>query len=1229
MQYRGGDKDYDKERTERDVVGKVDYRLDTRTSDRVLQPKKEVIEDGKLISPLSTELKVPTPSTTHAPSTGITPVSATSSRPYSPPPPLQPQPPSGPRAITGAPPPTGPRGGPPPTGPRAGVGGESRKDADRKWGSKERGGSAEYWNNAPQPQPQQHPHSQPPSQSVPVKQPALGPTVTRLDAIGHVHPDRIREIETAVKGEDDRDRTHAHIPQHVPEQPTSFGGAEPTVSSAGTEVWTTPTHPAQRASSTTLSGPSRPGSSSSSRQGFSNILNPVNGPSYGSANSTHNSTQPTPTAPSGGSSSPTKSIQPPTAPRALQASAARGSYWRGRTNFRSGSGFGGPSVKREVGDDGGVMGGYRGGRGNGGMSMGMGVRDSGSMGRGMDRGRRGSRPGMEAERPAAREDVEMVDAHVKAKEEKRSEVSPKEVKDTEVAEAVKPILEKKEPISEKLLLLPPLQSQSLPTPVVKIEDDLEEEDDDISLTQADVALKIADIDKEIELLTTKLVELAKRKADHTAEVAKIDREIAAEAEAEAEAARSRSPKTMEPEVKVAVEEIVVEMKLDMQQLQRLGSQQQQLEEDYDMQKHEKEELLHQEERKQEERVEQQLQAQLHQQQNQQEMDFDHSGEVLRALSISPSPSPSVSNSPTSSEAASIESECDESLRNGSNNRDPAHPDLPFLRPGPPMKPSDYDFFRTNIEEHEHIRELIIAHISEERKAAYEKETSLKRKFKELFEPWYEKCQDMDKDATRKKKGTSEPAEMGASPVLTTVVAPETVGRRAGRNAPSDVVRSEAEMEQVLKGLAEEEQQKAADTKAKDQNAREAVVPDMIMDPSEMLIFKDTNRLLRTDEEILAVFQFDVPADNWDEMEQKLFCERYAQSPKQWGKIAQGIEGRDFKACILHYYMTKKTCNYKELVRGPGKRGARKGKRKQASNQRAGRSALIADLGRRGGVGTGEDDEGADSEDVTPAAITETGRPKRAAAPVFGGDTSNSNNSNNTDAETIGINGGSAKRGGRDSKGGDDDGEKTEKGTKRPRGGNNAGRGGGQKRVKTPANTAIQPSTPVPIPPVLAPVPEKIEKKEDKKKEDFREREFDAAGILPANIEILPEPMVVEDKKPVIVQQLNLQAQIATEQSPTPIQQLPALSTTPVPLPQPSTPTPKKEKGSEKPVAQTSSYWSVPEQSDFPQLLASFGTNWAMISQRLASKTTVMVSKTLRAGLPDFVEVNLSFRFIGS
>jgi hypothetical protein len=42
--------------------------------------------------------------------------------------------------------------------------------------------------------------------------------------------------------------------------------------------------------------------------------------------------------------------------------------------------------------------------------------------------------------------------------------------------------------------------------------------------------------------------------------------------------------------------------------------------------------------------------------------------------------------------------------------------------------------------------------------------------------------------------------------------------------------------------------------------------------------------------------------------------------------------------------------------------------------------------------------------------------------------------------------------------------------------------------------------------------------------------------------------------------------------------------------------------------QPTSYWSVPEQRDFPRLLAHFGRDFEGISNFMKTKTTVMVSK---------------------
>jgi len=48
--------------------------------------------------------------------------------------------------------------------------------------------------------------------------------------------------------------------------------------------------------------------------------------------------------------------------------------------------------------------------------------------------------------------------------------------------------------------------------------------------------------------------------------------------------------------------------------------------------------------------------------------------------------------------------------------------------------------------------------------------------------------------------------------------------------------------------------------------------------------------------------------------------------------------------------------------------------------------------------------------------------------------------------------------------------------------------------------------------------------------------------------------------------------------------------------------------------QPTSYWSVPEQRDFPLLLAHFGKDWEGISNFMKTKTTVMVGLSFHVGL---------------
>ncbi|KAH7348119.1 hypothetical protein BKA66DRAFT_576307 [Pyrenochaeta sp. MPI-SDFR-AT-0127] len=98
-----------------------------------------------------------------------------------------------------------------------------------------------------------------------------------------------------------------------------------------------------------------------------------------------------------------------------------------------------------------------------------------------------------------------------------------------------------------------------------------------------------------------------------------------------------------------------------------------------------------------------------------------------------------------------------------------------------------------------------------------------------------------------------------------------------------------------------------------------------------------------------------------------------QYAKKWGKLAEvlykevGTE-RTYKDCINHYYATKWGREYKGKIKG--KRG---GVRKRGGGVARNRGA-IANMDRSENPG----------EDGLPLPVTETGRPRRSAAPTFGG-----------------------------------------------------------------------------------------------------------------------------------------------------------------------------------------------------------------------------------------------------
>lgn len=236
------------------------------------------------------------------------------------------------------------------------------------------------------------------------------------------------------------------------------------------------------------------------------------------------------------------------------------------------------------------------------------------------------------------------------------------------------------------------------------------------------------------------------------------------------------------------------------------------------------------------------------------------------------------------------------------------------------------------------------------------------------------------------------------------------GRRHG-----DLVTTEAEFEEILKTLGKELDE---DPMVRAQKVS-AKIPDLILDPVErdVVKFMDANNLVENKKAWADRVKSDF-FDDFSESEHDLFTEAFIRYPKRFGAISRYMGGlRTAEECVIHYYITKKAVNYKLLVAQYKKKTAKKGGRRAKVKKSASLASIptsasvdadpemaniektpillseIADtpigavqasvLGSETPL-EAEIKEPAPLEAAPEEVYTDTGRRKRAAAPVFEG-----------------------------------------------------------------------------------------------------------------------------------------------------------------------------------------------------------------------------------------------------
>lgn len=119
------------------------------------------------------------------------------------------------------------------------------------------------------------------------------------------------------------------------------------------------------------------------------------------------------------------------------------------------------------------------------------------------------------------------------------------------------------------------------------------------------------------------------------------------------------------------------------------------------------------------------------------------------------------------------------------------------------------------------------------------------------------------------------------------------------------VKSEADMEEIMDNLQE---QAMEDKKMRSY----AVIPPILLDAKERKITYQNNNGHVEDME--AVYRSRKHMNIWTQSEKEIFKEKYLQHPKNFGVIASYLDRKTVSDCVQYYYLSKKTENYKQLLR---------------------------------------------------------------------------------------------------------------------------------------------------------------------------------------------------------------------------------------------------------------------------------------------------------------------------
>ncbi|XP_056602193.1 nuclear receptor corepressor 1 isoform X3 [Triplophysa dalaica] len=225
------------------------------------------------------------------------------------------------------------------------------------------------------------------------------------------------------------------------------------------------------------------------------------------------------------------------------------------------------------------------------------------------------------------------------------------------------------------------------------------------------------------------------------------------------------------------------------------------------------------------------------------------------------------------------------------------------------QPSDTKVYHDNIKTNQVMRKKLILFFKRRNHARKQREQNICQRYDELMTEWEKKVERMENNPRRKAKDsrTREYYERQFPEIRKQREQQERfqrVGQR-GTGLSATIARSEHEISEIIDGLSEQENNEK-------QMRQLSVIPPMMYDSEQRRVkFINMNGLMEDPMKVYKSRQF---MNVWSEHEKALFKEKFVQHPKNFGLIASFLERKCVSDCVLYYYLTKKSQNYKTLVR---------------------------------------------------------------------------------------------------------------------------------------------------------------------------------------------------------------------------------------------------------------------------------------------------------------------------